>query len=279
MKENREKIRGHVKENVNLMSTPLMSILPGQISFFVILSIIPLISLLVMFASKLSISFDFVMDFIKHYLPSGVSNIIISIFESQKVGTLDIFFIITAFYVAAKATHSIIIASTQIYNGKQRDFFRTRIKAIIMLIILIFLVLTIVVVLSIGSRLVAYVTLINKSVSPYILLIYDVLKWPFVFIMVFISIKVIYTIAPNVNIPSKSVNKGALLTTIIWIVTTFVYSIYVTNFANYTKFYGNLSNLIILMIWIYWMSYIFVYGMTINNYKLNLEKTGEIKSL
>ena len=148
-----------------------------------------------------------------------------------------------------------------------------------MLIILIFLVLTIVVVLSIGSRLVAYVTLVNKSVSPYILLIYDVLKWPFVFIMVFISIKVIYTIAPNVNIPSKSVNKGALLTTIIWIVTTFVYSIYVTNFANYTKFYGNLSNLIILMIWIYWMSYIFVYGMTINNYKLNLEKTGEIKSL
>ena len=97
--------------------------------------------------------------------------------------------------------------------------------------------------------------------------------------MVFISIKVIYTIAPNVNIPSKSVNKGALLTTIIWIVTTFIYSIYVTNFANYTKFYGNLSNLIILMIWIYWMSYIFVYGMTVNNYKLNLEKTSEIKSL
>ena len=60
MKENKEKIKGHVRENVNLMSTPLMSILPGQISFFVILSIIPLISLLVMFASKLSISFDFV---------------------------------------------------------------------------------------------------------------------------------------------------------------------------------------------------------------------------
>ena len=272
MKENKEKIKGHVKENVNLMSTPLMSILPGQISFFVILSIIPLISLLVMFASKLSISFDFVMDFINHYLPGGVSNVIISIFESQKVGTLDIFFIITAFYVAAKATHSIIIASTQIYNGKQRNFLRTRIKAII-------LVLTIVAVLSIGSRIVGYVTLVNKSVSPYVLLVYNVLKWPFVFIMVFISIKVIYTIAPNVNIPSKSVNKGALLTTIIWIVTTFIYSIYVTNFANYTKFYGNLSNLIILMIWIYWMSYIFVYGMTVNNYKLNLEKTSEIKSL
>lgn len=54
-----------------------------------------------------------------------------------------------------------------------------------------------------------------------------------------------------------------------------------THLANYSKFYGNLSNLIILMIWIYWMSYIFVLGMTINNYKLNeeLEKTSKIKSL
>ena len=97
-----------------------------------------------MFASKLSLSFDSVTNFITHYVPTGVSGLIISIFEQQRVGTLDVLFIITAFYIAAKATHSIIIASTQIYGGKQRNFVRTRIKAIIMLIILIFLVLSIV---------------------------------------------------------------------------------------------------------------------------------------
>ena len=70
-------------------------------------------------------------------------------------------FIITAFYIAAKATHSIIIASTQIYGGKQRNFVRTRIKAIIMLIILIFLVLSIVGILSVGSRIVNYITEVN----------------------------------------------------------------------------------------------------------------------
>ena len=97
--------------------------------------------------------------------------------------------------------------------------------------------------------------------------------------MIFVAIKVIYTIAPNVTIPSHSVNKGALLTTCIWVLTTFVYSFYVTHLANYTKFYGNLSNLIILMIWIYWMCYIFVFGMTMNEYKFSNEKTGNIKSL
>jgi len=272
MEKSKEKIKGHIKENVGLMSTPLMSILPGQISFFVILSVIPLVSLLIMFASKLSLSFDSVTGFINHYLPSGVAGIIISIFEQQRVGTLDIVFIITAFYLAAKATHSIIIASTEIYNGKQRNFVRTRIKAIIMLMILIFLVLSLIGILTIGSRIIAYVAEVNGSISPYVTTIYNIIKWPFVFFMIFVSIKIIYTIAPNVTIPSKSVNKGALLTTCVWVLTTFVYSFYVTNLANYTKFYGNLSNLIILMIWIYWMCYIFVYGMTMNQYKFINEK-------
>lgn len=192
--------------------------------------------------------------------------------SSKRLITLDILFIITAFYIAAKATHSIIIASTRIYNGKQRDFFRTRIKAIIMLIILIFLVLSIIGILTVGSRIIVYITEVNGSISPYVTLMYNIIKWPFVFFMIFIVIKVIYTVAPNVVIPSKSVNKGALFTAVVWVVTTFVYSFYVTHLANYTKFYGNLSNLIILMIWIYWMSYIFVFGMTINEYKFNIEK-------
>ena len=80
MKESKEKIKGSVKENINLMQTPLMAILPGQISFFVILSIIPLASLLIMLISKLSLNFGFITNFITHYIPSGIANIIIGIF-------------------------------------------------------------------------------------------------------------------------------------------------------------------------------------------------------
>lgn len=272
MKKSKEKIRGRIKENIKLMSTPLMSILPGQISFFVILSIIPLASILAMLISKLSFNFEAVTDFVSHYLPSGVTSMILLIFEQQKVTSFDLFFIIAAFYLAAKATHSIIIASTQIYSGEQKDFVRTRIKAILMLFILVLLVITLVGVLTIGGRLVDYLSLVNGSIHPVISLIYTILKWPFMFFMVFFTIKVIYTIAPNVTIPSKSVNKGALLTTVIWVVSTYGFSLYVTNLANYTKFYGNLSNLIILMIWIYWLCYVFVFGMTINEYRLTNKK-------
>ena len=36
MNNTKEKVKGSIKENWALMKTPLMSILPGQISFFVV---------------------------------------------------------------------------------------------------------------------------------------------------------------------------------------------------------------------------------------------------
>ena len=272
MKKQNEKIKNSLKESIELMKTPLLSILPGQISFFIVLSIIPLASILIMIISKLSFNFDAITNFIAHYLPSGVTNMILTIFEQQRATSFDLFFIIMAFYLASKATHSIIVTSTQIYNGQQKDFIRTRIKAILILMTLVFLMVTLVAVLTVGGKFVDYLSEISGNIHPVISLIYDLLKWPFVFFMIFFTVKVIYTVAPNVVIPSKSVNKGALFTTIVWLISTYAFSFYVTNIANFSKFYGNLSNLIILMMWIYWLCYVFVYGMIINEHKLANKK-------
>lgn len=268
MEKQKNKLMTMVRKNLDIMHTPLMSILPGQISFFVILSVVPLLSILAMIISKLSFSFETVGYVIDSCLPTGISSIVFSIFEQQRVGAADIFFIITAFYLASKATHSIIVASTTIYNGKQTDFIRTRVKAIIMLIILVILVISLIGILTVGGRIVNYLGKVNDNMIPIWVHIYEILKYPLVFFMIFFVVKVVYTISPNVAIPSKSVNKGALLTTVIWVVSTFMFSFYVTNIANYSKFYGNLSNLIIVMIWIYWLCYVFVFGMTFNEYNL-----------
>ena len=137
-----------------------------------------------------------------------------------------------------------------------------------MLIILVILVISLIGILTVGGRIVNYLGKVNDNMIPIWVHIYEILKYPLVFFMIFFVVKVVYTISPNVAIPSKSVNKGALLTTVIWVVSTFMFSFYVTNIANYSKFYGNLSNLIIVMIWIYWLCYVFVFGMTFNEYNL-----------
>ena len=94
--------------------------------------------------------------------------------------------------------------------------------------------------------------------------IFTFLKWPLSFFLIYFFLKVVYTITPSVNIKSKTVSKGALFTTAGWTIATFVYSIYVTNIARYDIFYGSLSSIIVLMIWVYILSSILVIGIGIN---------------
>lgn len=72
-------------------------------------------------------------------------------------------------------------------------------------------------------------------------------------------------------ISSKYMNKGAIFATGGFIISTAIYSYYVNNIADYSYMYGNLSNIIILMILVYVISYILVIGIAINAniYELN----------
>ena len=82
--------------------------------------------------------------------------------------------------------------------------------------------------------------------------------------MIYVNLKLLYTIAPDKKIPSKSTTYGSIFTTIIWTIATAIFSYYLKYFANYNLIYGNLSSIIILMMWIYIISYVFVMGIAIN---------------
>ena len=80
----------------------------------------------------------------------------------------------------------------------------------------------------------------------------------------FYNIKLLYTLAPDRKIKAKTTNSGAIFTTIGWILSTKIYSIYAGSFSNYNIFYGSISNILFLLMWVYILSYIFVLGMAFN---------------
>ena len=73
-----------------------------------------------------------------------------------------------------------------------------------------------------------------------------------------------YVIAPDTKIDSSSTTLCAIFTTISWVIGTEIYSIYVNLFANYNIFYGSISNIVILLLWVYLLSYVFVLGIAMN---------------
>jgi membrane protein len=115
---------------------------------------------------------------------------------------------------------------------------------------------------------------ILSNLNKEIYYIYVLIKWPLAFVLIFFSIKLIYTLAPDFKIESKNVTRGSVFTTLGWIFVTLIYSYYVNNIAHYDIFYSSLSNIIVLMTWIYILAYILVLGIAINASSYQVEKSG-----
>ena len=93
-------------------------------------------------------------------------------------------------------------------------------------------------------------------------------------VVLFLVIKIIYIIAPDKKVKSHNTNYGALFTTISWIIITYLYSFYVNHIADYTALYGGWATVCMLMIWIYFIAFCFVVGMSLN-YQREEEKNKE----
>lgn len=266
---------------ITVLLRPEMAILPGQLAFFFVLAVVPTITLISYGASLLNLSTDFIFNFMSNAFSQDIAGLLLNTSDAAVGGLNLLILIIAGYYIASNGPASIIITSNTIYGEKQSSFLRRRIKALVMTFFLVLLFIFMLIVPVFGDKiieLVQYVNL-NSSITKRITLIFKMLQGPITWLIIYFFIKVLYTLAPNKQIKSKSVGYGAVFTSVGWILATGIYSYYINNIAHYSTFYGGLANIAILMLWFYLLAYIFTIGMALNYRKeeVELEKTGTLK--
>lgn len=274
MKKLNKSFKRFIKDVIKMIRKPVMSVLPGQLSFFLLLSLIPIIMITGLIASFFSISTDSIIDFISNSFPGGTSTLLIPLLSGRGIDYSIIILIVSALLLVSKGTRSIMRVASTLYGSEDTNTIKEIIKSFILAIILMLLITFIIVIPVLGGKVLELLHNFElvSVITDNIIIIYNLLKWPISIFIIFICIKIIYTISPNKKIPGKTVNVGSLFTTILWTLATSLYSFYITHFSNYNIFYGSASNIIVLMLWMYIISYIFVLGMSINaNYMKSTE--------
>jgi len=249
-----------------ILRLPEMLILPGNLAFFLVLSLAPLIALFGLITSTLSLSTESIINFFGSVLPTSVIDILVP-FLNNGFDTSNIILMIVGFYVASNGTDSLIIASNVLYKTEHSNYVKRKVKAIFMNFWLIILFIVVLLLMAFGSFILTKI-LVFSVIGKFIInnyVVITILKLLFAFLIIFMTIKIIYTMAPDSKIKSKFVNIGALFATLAIMVVTSIYSFYVTNIAHYDIIYGSLSSIAILMLLIYIISYIIVLGIAINH--------------
>lgn len=261
-----EKARELTHKIFKYLMRPEMRILPGQLAFFLVITIIPLFALIVTIGAALSISTESIKLAIDASVPKEIASLLNGIVASGGINFNIVVFYFSTFLLASNGTYSMINVSNEIYKVNPKNIFSRRIKAVVMISILVGLFLFLLAVPVFGSTLSSIIVKITGSTKIVLITgkILSILKYPLIILILFINIKLMYIIAPDEEIPSKTTNKGAIFTTILWVISTEIFAFYIGKFATYDLFYGSISNLLVLLLWLYLLSYIFVLGMIIN---------------
>ncbi len=276
-----KKFKKRFDEFRELLLSPELRILPGNIAYMLTFSLIPILSMMIYVLISFNLSTNLITDFINSTFPAGISKLLEPIF-STNITRSSLLTIMISVLIATNGCHSIIIASNTIYEFENAPYIKRVLKSLALTVLVILMFTFILIVPLLGRSFINLSIKYIGVVAPHekiINIIYFILQVPVSLIVMFLLIKLIYTMAPDEVIESKYVNRGALFTTGTWLVTTYIFSYYINNFARYDLVYGNLANIVMLLFYLYLLAYTLVVGLCLNRKttEKGIEKTNSIK--
>lgn len=103
-------------------------------------------------------------------------------------------------------------------------------------------------------------------------------RWPILAIIIFFSFLGLYRFAPNRDtVALKRLIPGSALATVLWILLSALFSIYVQNFNNYSAEFGALSAAVVIMLWLYYSAFIVALGAVFNSEIIENDKSDAIR--
>ncbi len=234
-----------------------MAVFPSLLLFISLIPIIPIEG----FQKELT---DLLLELLPSDTNDGIITIIDEIINKPKNGILSIGFVLSIWFATNGFKSMIIAFNSSIHISQNRTFISLNKTALVLLFV--FVIATVITVSGfvfdefiIG--LLVEKGLLVKGLSYYLLLIAD---WFLRIVMLFFIISFFYWYAPNYDKRFRLISLGSLFTTIVIILVTFLFNIYISNFSKYNVLYGSIATLIIVMVWIYINSFILLIGFEIN---------------
>ncbi|WP_373231412.1 YihY/virulence factor BrkB family protein [Cohnella sp.] len=253
--------------------------LGAQLTYYLILAFFPFLIFLVSIIGFAHLSADaLIAEFIR-VMPSDtgttVREIIIEVTENRNGALLSLGMLATI-WASSNGVNAIIKGLNKAYDEEEdRPFWKVRGMSVLATFVLAIVILISMVMLVFGRRIGEYFFQWMNYPAGF-KLIWGVLKLVIPVIALFSVFMLLYRVTPNRRLTWRAVIPGSIFTTIGWIVTSLLFSFYVNQFGNYTKTYGSLGGIIVLLVWLYWSSIIVLLGGEVNA-ALVFSKEGKIK--
>jgi membrane protein len=173
--------------------------------------------------------------------------------------------LVVALWSASGYVGAFMRASNRVYDiGEGRPIWKTApLRLAVTLFAVVMLVAMAAVVVLTGS--VAGAVGKAIGVGGTAVTVWDIAKWPVLVVLISILLAVIFWAAPNARQGGiKWISPGGVFATIVWIVVSALFALYVADFSSYNRTYGSLAGVVVFLVWLWLTNVALLAGLEIN---------------
>ncbi len=236
----------------------MMALFPATIALLTLLPFLPLEN----FVDTLEVNLE---EILPDAVTREIMKFIRDITETTRGGLLSLGFVLSIFFASNG-----IMALLQGFDKKyekttflSRNFFVQRLVSL-QLVLLLSTTLIASVSLIIGGNLLIEYLANHIKADAFTKMGFFFLRWLAVLFLYYGSIAIIYRYGPALKTRFDFISPGATLATLLCIISSWIFSLYVNEFGSYNQLYGSLGVLIAFMLWLKINAFILLVGFELN---------------
>ena len=245
----------------------------AELAYYFLLALFPLLLFLtsvigVLLGSGTGLRHS-LFDYLGKVMPGSASQLVsTTMFEvsSASGGGKISFGILAALWAASNGMGAISESLNAAYHVEEtRPWWKQRLIAVGLTIALAVLIISALVLVLYGGK-IADSLAAGYGFGSAFVVAWKVLQWPIVLIFLLIGFALIYYWAPDLRDQDwKWVTPGSVVSVSLWLLISFGFRLYLHYFDSYSKTYGSMGAVIVLMLWFYFTGAAILIGGEINS--------------
>jgi membrane protein len=272
-------LKKDIKSLINRFVDDDITALAAQLSYNLIISFFPFLIFLMTLVGYSSLTSQDVLREMQQAFPEAVfqliNNVVIEIVDTKSPNLLS-FSIIITIWSASSGFRAIIKGLNKAYDEEEeRSIVSVTLISVVSTLTLGLLIIATILFLVFGE-IIGNMFVIKFGYPKLFKFTWNIVRYMIIISMESFVFMSFYHYLPSRRLTWKEVIPGSVFTTVGWIITSLGFAFYVNNFANYSRLYGSLGAVFVLLTWLYLTSMVILIGGEINAV-LAIDKKDEYK--
>ena len=246
-----------------------LSVHAAHVVFFVMVSFFPFVMFFFTLLRYTPLTEENIILLLEAVVPEGIRGVLEAWIREayhQSSGTILSITVITTLWSGSKGFMGITYGLDKIYQVKnQRNWVVNRLSSLLYTLAFAGILMLSLIVLVYGNKILLAVDSFFSIEAPLFIGIFS-LRSILGFGIFFLFFLLLYMFIPDRKANAKEEVPGALFTAVLWILFSYLFSVYVDYFSNFSSVYGSLTYIVLFMLWMYICMDILFFGDLINRY-------------